>query len=90
MAKMAAPEREIYPHPGGKTMSDVWKFFGFYKIQDDEPPLKKNLDLSQAICRVCRKIYKNTGESNVKNHSLKLPSIFFRLQMTEELSLNYP
>ncbi|XP_033727713.1 uncharacterized protein LOC117317038 [Pecten maximus] len=79
--KMAAAEenlREIYPNPGSKTKSDVWKFFGFYKINDNEPPSKKNLDTTQAVCRLCRKIYRNTGNTtNFRAHidgEHKLPS----------------
>ncbi|XP_033746440.1 uncharacterized protein LOC117331706 [Pecten maximus] len=78
---MAAAEenlREIYPNPGSKTKSDVWKFFGFYKINDNEPPSKKNLDTTQAVCRLCRKIYRNTGNTtNFRAHidgEHKLPS----------------
>ncbi|XP_033725567.1 uncharacterized protein LOC117335412 [Pecten maximus] len=78
---MAAAEenlREIYPNPGSITKSDVWKFFGFYKINDNEPPSKKNLDTTQAVCRLCRKIYRNTGNTtNFRAHidgEHKLPS----------------
>lgn len=52
-------EKIIYEYPG-KAKSDVWKFFGFYKKKDG-PPIKENLDMSFAVCKVCRKTYANKG-----------------------------
>lgn len=52
---------ELYPHPGTKLKSDVWKYFGFQKKDKGEPPYKNNLDMSKAFCKLCRKSYTNTG-----------------------------
>ena len=45
--------RKIYPHPG-KPRSWVWGYFGFYKTDN-------GLDLSTAVCKLCRKTYTNKG-----------------------------
>lgn len=57
-------EMEIFPYPG-KAKSDVWKFFGFLK-KTDGPPIKANLDMTTAICRVCKKKYANKGNCGSK------------------------
>lgn len=54
-----ADDRTIYPYPG-KAKSKVWDFFGFYKSKDG-PPNKTTLDMSVAICKVCKKKYSNKG-----------------------------
>ncbi|XP_062577042.1 E3 SUMO-protein ligase ZBED1-like [Saccostrea cucullata] len=54
-------ELEIFPYPGN-TKSVVWKYFGFLK-KTDGPPIKANLDMTTAICRVCRKKYANKGNT---------------------------
>lgn len=64
--------REIYPYPGGRKKSKVWDTFGFYKIKPG-PATKENLDMSQAICRICKKSYVNKGKSQNVSHSLKHP-----------------
>ncbi|WAQ99966.1 hypothetical protein MAR_024339 [Mya arenaria] len=53
-------ESEIFNHPGSKTKSYVWKVFGFQKIALNLPPTKDNLNMNIAICRLCKKTYKNT------------------------------
>ncbi|XP_069107962.1 E3 SUMO-protein ligase ZBED1-like [Argopecten irradians] len=61
--------KTIYPHPGSKAKSEVWKYFGFLKMSDNLPPTKSNLNMNQAICRLCRKVYKNTGNTtNFQSH----------------------
>lgn len=53
---------EICPYPGGKARSEVWKYFGFYKAKIG-PPTKENLDMTHAVCRLCRKKYANKGST---------------------------
>ncbi len=70
-------EMEIFPYPG-KAKSDVWKFFSFLK-KTDGPPIKANLDMTTAICRVCKFI------SNGKK-CFSFPSpllLFFVINATE-------
>ena len=55
-------EEEIFNYPGGRRKSKVWNTFGFLKIKPG-PPTKENLDMSRAICRLCRKSYVNKGIS---------------------------
>ena len=52
--------REIYNYPGN-ARSRVWKYFGFQKNKEG-PPIKENLDMSVAICRLCNKTYANKDE----------------------------
>lgn len=56
--------KEIFNHPGaggkGKARSDVWKVFGFHKKKSG-PPSRDNLDMTKAVCRICRKEYINKG-----------------------------
>lgn len=54
-------DREIYDYPGGRRKSKVWKTFGFYKSKPGAPT-KENLDMTKAICRLCRKSYVNKGK----------------------------
>ena len=49
----SASEEEIFNFPGGRRKSKVWNTFGFLKIKPG-PPTKENLDMSSAICRLCR------------------------------------
>ena len=51
---------EIFNYPGARRKSKVWDTFGFLKVQAG-PPTKENLDMDHAICRLCRKSYKNKG-----------------------------
>lgn len=44
---------EIYPFPA-ITKSKVWDFYGFYKVKEG-PPLRENLDMTKAVCRLCLK-----------------------------------
>ena len=52
---MMADQQKLYDHPGNKK-SIVWKYFGFVKTQDG-PANKTTLDMSKAICILCRKAY---------------------------------
>ena len=52
--------KAIYDFPGRKTKSNVWKYFGFYKLKPG-PPSKENLDMSFAVCKICKKTYANKG-----------------------------
>lgn len=58
-------DRVIYPYPG-QTKSKVWEYFGFYKSKEG-PPTKVNLDMSQAVCRLCLKKYSNKGLCHFRN-----------------------
>ena len=29
-------QREIYPYPGSKSKSEVWRYFGFYRSTDEK------------------------------------------------------
>ena len=51
---------EIFNYPGARQKSKVWDTFGFLKVKAG-PPTKENLDIDHAICRLCRKSYKNKG-----------------------------
>ena len=51
---------EIFNYPGARRKSKVWDTFGFLKVKAG-PPTKENLDMDHAICRLCRKSYKNKG-----------------------------
>lgn len=46
-------EKKIYDCPG-KVKSEVWRYFGFYKVGQD-------IDTKKAVCRLCRKEYINNG-----------------------------
>ena len=69
---MAAPgvadneddQREILPYPGTKSKSEVWKYFGFYR-KAVGPPTRQNLDMSRAVCKLCRRTYANKGTLSV-------------------------
>jgi hypothetical protein len=52
-------EKNIFPYPG-KTVSRVWDYFGFQKLNAG-PPVKENLDMSKVICKICQKTYANKG-----------------------------
>lgn len=52
-------DMEIYPFPA-ITKSKVWDFYGFYKVKEG-PPLRENLDMTKAVCRLCLKKYINKG-----------------------------
>lgn len=52
----------LYDHPGLKTKSLVWKHFGFLKTKEG-PANFKNLDMSRAICKLCRRVYANKGNT---------------------------
>ena len=72
-SKMATANAEnfgdkIYDYPGQWT-SRCWKVFGFRKVKDG-PPSKETLDMSRAICKMCRKSYVNNGKSSdqIQNH----------------------
>lgn len=55
-------KQTIYNHPGGKARSQVWKVFGFFKKEDRQGPgTRENLDMTKAVCRLCRKEYTNKG-----------------------------
>ena len=42
----------------GKTKSILWDYFGFRK-RGDGPAVKSNLDMTTAVCRLCKKSYAN-------------------------------
>lgn len=67
---------EIYPFPA-ITKSKVWDFYGFYKIKEG-PPLRENLDMTKAVCRLCLKKYINKGNtSHLMGHIKKVHSEMF-------------
>lgn len=55
-----ATKDELFPFPGGKARSMVWKYFGFYKVNEG-PPTKENLEMNKVICKICGKGYCNNG-----------------------------
>ena len=57
MAGNDKKERKIYDFPGNNR-SDVWKFFGFYKNE------QQKVDKSKAVCKLCRKEYSYSGKMN--------------------------
>lgn len=69
-------DMEIYPFPA-ITKSKVWDFYGFYKVKDG-PPLRENLDMTKAVCRLCLKKYINKGNtSHLMGHIKKVHSEMF-------------
>lgn len=60
MADIEDSLETLYDHPGLKTKSLVWKHFGFLKTKEG-PANFKNLDMSRAICKLCRRVYANKG-----------------------------
>ena len=56
-----AETEEIFPHPGQKISSAVWRWFGFTK-KGEGPAVKSNLEMASVICKVCRKVYKYHGK----------------------------
>ena len=50
----------LFDHPGN-SKSIVWKYFGFIKTQDG-PANKSTLDMTKAVCKLCRKTYQNKGK----------------------------
>lgn len=69
-------DREIYPFPA-ITKSKVWDFYGFYKVKEG-PPLRENLDMTKAVCRLCLKKYINKGNtSHLMGHIKKVHSEMF-------------
>ncbi|XP_033725237.1 zinc finger BED domain-containing protein 1-like [Pecten maximus] len=77
VAIATSTDTELYDHPGGgKARSKVWDVFAFRKIKKELPSSRKNLDMTVAVCRLCQKSYKNTGNttnfmSHIRNeHSL--------------------
>ncbi|XP_069134524.1 E3 SUMO-protein ligase ZBED1-like [Argopecten irradians] len=69
----------IYPYPGGKARSRVWTHFGFYKIKEGGPS-KENLDMTKAICKICRRSYANKG--NTTNLAVHLDMYHTELSAT--------
>ena len=55
-------EREILPFPGTKSMSEVWKYFGFYR-KAAGPLTTQNLDLNFVKSRL------QTLQANVRQLS---------------------
>ena len=52
----------IFNHPVGKARSEVWKVFGFYKLRGRQgPATRENLDMTKAVCWLCRNEYTNKG-----------------------------
>ena len=45
----------LYKYPG-KAKSKVWLYFGFMLVKPG-PANKDNLDLTRAVCRLCKKTY---------------------------------
>jgi hypothetical protein len=48
---MAEQEMNIYDFPGKRGRSQVWKYFGFLKVDTNKPPIKENLQLSKLMWR---------------------------------------
>jgi hypothetical protein len=46
---------ELFSHPGKKTKSLAWNYFKFRK------DVNGNIQLSNAICSICKKVYRNNG-----------------------------
>ena len=55
----------VFDFPGKKMRSKVWSHFGFYKKNKDGPPVRENLDMDKAVCKLCRKEYAYKGESTI-------------------------
>ena len=54
-------DQEIFAYPGGRKKSRVWKTFGFLK-KGPGPATRENLDMTRALCRICKKSYVNKGK----------------------------
>ncbi|KAJ8313896.1 LOW QUALITY PROTEIN: hypothetical protein KUTeg_008457, partial [Tegillarca granosa] len=81
---------EIFDHPGQKK-SVVWRYFGFFKIKENEPPHKNNLHMARAVCKVCRKIYKDNGnttnfKAHIENEHMLTQSDTSKLQLPDSRS----
>ena len=63
--------------PGKKTKSSVWKYFGFYKIDEDGPPEKRNINK----CRMPKKVQEHNPITMVTCSDLRI--VVFKSRLAE-------